>query len=141
MSDQPDRALLVAKSRDDLVAMAEALGIEIAPRARKATIIDDILKGPSAVQEGPDDEGTVRRVRRTAETSDSDLTATESSDVSDDSKSATAGQNPDEESSKDDRDADEPAIGEPGNRRRRRRGSLIVGVTRSFSTKLSKTAT
>ena len=122
MSDQPDRALLEAKSRDDLVAMAEALGIEIAPRARKATIIDDILKGPSAVQEGPDDEGTVRRVRRTAETSDSDLTATESSDISDDSKSATAGQNPDEESSKDDRDADEPAIGEPGNRRRRRRG-------------------
>ena len=83
MSDQPDRALLEAKSRDDLVAMAEALGIEIAPRARKPTIIDDILKGPSAVQEGPDDEGTVRRVRRTAETSDSDLTATESSDISD----------------------------------------------------------
>ena len=44
MSDQPDRALLEAKSRDDLVSMAAALGIEIAPRARKATIIDDILK-------------------------------------------------------------------------------------------------
>ena len=35
MSDQPDRALLEAKSRDDLVTMAEALGIEITPRARK----------------------------------------------------------------------------------------------------------
>ena len=122
MSDQPDRALLEAKSRDDLVAMAEALGIEIAPRARKATIIDDILKGPSAVQEGTDDEGTVRRVRRTAEASDSDLATTESSDTSDDTESTTAGQKTEEESARHDRDADDPGIGEPGNRRRRRRG-------------------
>jgi len=31
MSDQPDRALLESKSRDDLVAMAAALGLDIAP--------------------------------------------------------------------------------------------------------------
>ena len=98
MSDQPDRALLEAKSRDDLVTMAEALGIEIAPRARKATIIDDILKGPSAVQEGTDDEGTVRRVRRTAEASDSDLATTESSATSDHTESTTAGQKTEEDS-------------------------------------------
>ena len=51
MSDQPDRALLESKTRDDLVAMAAALGLEIAPRARKATIIDDILKGPTGGHE------------------------------------------------------------------------------------------
>lgn len=122
MSDQPDRALLEAKSRDDLVAMAEALGIEIAPRARKATIIDDILKGPSAVQEGTNDDGTVRRVRRTTEAGDSDAVETESSDASDASESATGDQETEEESSKQDRDTDDSGIGEPGNRRRRRRG-------------------
>ena len=51
MSDQPDRTVLEAKSRDDLVTMASALGIAVAPRARKATIIDDILNGPSAEQD------------------------------------------------------------------------------------------
>ena len=122
MSDQPDRALLEAKSRDDLVAMAEALGIEIAPRARKATIIDDILKGPSAVQEGTEDDGTVRRVRRTAEAGDSEAVETESSAASDESESVTADQRTEEESPKQDRDNDDSGIGEPGNRRGRRRG-------------------
>ena len=60
MSDQPDRALLEAKSRDDLVSMAAALGIEIAPRARKATIIDDILKGPSGPSESSTEQEPVQ---------------------------------------------------------------------------------
>ena len=47
MSDQPDRAVLEAKSRDDLVAMASALGIAVAPRARKATIIDVMPVAPN----------------------------------------------------------------------------------------------
>ncbi len=43
MSDMPDRALLEAKERDELLQIAAALGIEVAPRARKGTIISAIL--------------------------------------------------------------------------------------------------
>ncbi len=110
MSDQPDRALLEAKSRDDLVAMADAMGIEVAPRARKATIIDDMLKGPLASQSAADGEGTVRRVRRTA--------------GADDAAPSSEGetQRTEEENPRQDSDTDDPGVGEPGNRRRRRRG-------------------
>jgi len=124
MSDQPERALLEAKSRDDLVAMAEALGITIAPRARKATIIDDLLKGPSVAQEETEDEGSTRRVRRTAVSDSTDGIETESGDSSDASSTApdTEGQKSEEGTSKQDRDSEDAAVGEPGNRRRRRRG-------------------
>lgn len=124
MSDQPERALLEAKSRDDLVAMADALGITIAPRARKATIIDDLLKGPSVAQESKEDEVSTRRVRRTAVSASTDGTETESGDSSDGSTTApdTKGQKSEEGTPKQDREPEDAAVGEPGNRRRRRRG-------------------
>ena len=59
MSDTPDRALLESKERDELLQIAAALGIEVAPRARKGTIISAILgpQGPESTDpeagEGP----------------------------------------------------------------------------------------
>ena len=60
MSDMPDRALLEAKERDELLQIAAALGIEVAPRARKGTIIGAIL-GPDggAVADQHDGEDAV----------------------------------------------------------------------------------
>ena len=132
MSDQPDRALLESKSRDDLVAMAAALGLDIAPRARKATIIDDILKGPTSGQATNSDQpSTVRRVRRTVEQNGADASNSNSSEqtppavasVDEDDEESPK----DEERTKPDRDETEPGtaepgVAEPGNRRRRRRG-------------------
>ncbi len=129
MSDQPDRALLESKSRDDLVAMAAALGLDIAPRARKATIIDDILKGPTSGRATNSDEAsTVRRVRRTVEPVNRDRSNSDSSTQA--APEVTSGEDEndgdaspkDEERTKQDRDEDEAGVAEPGNRRRRRRG-------------------
>ena len=53
MSDTPDRALLESKERDELLQIAAALGVEVAPRARKATIISAIL-GPDNAGGSPD---------------------------------------------------------------------------------------
>ena len=124
MSDQPDRALLEAKSRDDLVVMADALGIEIAPRARKATIIDDLLKGPSVGEEAAEDEASVRRVRRATVSDGADGNETGSDDSSDGSPSSNENedQKSEEGPSRSDRDPEDAGVGEPGNRRRRRRG-------------------
>ena len=123
MSDQPDRAVLEAKSRDDLVAMASALGIAVAPRARKATIIDDILNGPSTEQDDSQVAETTRRVRRSPAAGESESTGDASSknlDV-DDSAPSEDDQETEPEAPKQ-REDDDPSIGEPGNRRRRRRG-------------------
>ncbi len=43
MLNTPDRALLESKERDELLQIAAALGVEVAPRARKATIVSAIL--------------------------------------------------------------------------------------------------
>ncbi len=95
MSDAPERALLESKSREELVAIAGAAGVEIAARARKAMIIDAILGEPgdqgggatgtlpaeaaeaedaptadaeeAPAAEAPSDGPRVRRVRRTTE--------------------------------------------------------------------------
>ena len=123
MSDQPDRALLEAKSRDDLVVMAGALGIEIAPRARKATIIDDLLKGPSVGQEATGGEVSTRRVRRTAESDSADVVQTEPANAPDGSSlNEDEVQKGGEGVTKSDNDSEDAGVGEPGNRRRRRRG-------------------
>lgn len=123
MSDQPDRALLEAKSRDDLVVMAGALGIEIAPRARKATIIDDLLKGPSVGQEAAEGEISTRRVRRTAESDGADVVQTESANTPEGSSmNEDEVQKGGEGVTKSDSDSEDAGVGEPGNRRRRRRG-------------------
>ena len=52
MSDTPDRALLESKERDELLQIAAALGIEVAPRARKGTIISAILGPEGAAETG-----------------------------------------------------------------------------------------
>ena len=123
MSDQPDRALLEAKSRDDLVVMAGALGIEIAPRARKATIIDDLLKGPSVGQEAAEAEVSTRRVRRTAESDGADVVQTEVANTPEGSSlNEDEVQKGGEGVTKSDSDSEDAGVGEPGNRRRRRRG-------------------
>ena len=115
MSDQPDRALLEAKSRDDLVSMAAALGIEIAPRARKATIIDDILKGPSGPSESSTEQEPVRRVRRSVEAPEVENSGSEDN-------STEAPENDEEQANKPTSDESDSGVAEPGNRRRRRRG-------------------
>ena len=43
MTDSPERSLLESKSRDELAAIAEAAGVKIAARARKAAMVDAIL--------------------------------------------------------------------------------------------------
>lgn len=52
MSDMPDRALLESKERDELLQIAAALGVEVAPRARKNTIIGAILAPEGEVGAG-----------------------------------------------------------------------------------------
>ncbi|HJM22139.1 MAG TPA: transcription termination factor Rho [Acidimicrobiales bacterium] len=122
MSDQPDRALLESKTRDDLVAMAAALGLEIAPRARKATIIDDILKGPTGGHESDSDNPSNRDSgHRASEEAARDATQAASGETS--TEDNNSGESPrDEEQSRQERDENEPGVAEPGNRRRRRRG-------------------
>ncbi len=92
MTDSPERKLLESKSRDELVAIAEAAGVKLPARARKAAMVDLILGesaggGDATVQgaaadigsaagtedrTGADDEAadgsgpTIRRVRRTS---------------------------------------------------------------------------
>ena len=91
MSDQPDRALLESKSRDDLVAMAAALGLEVAPRARKATIIDDILNGSTGGhQSGNDDSANDDPGRRSAEDTDERTPQSDSAKRSSPSDGSTA---------------------------------------------------
>ena len=55
MSDMPDRALLEAKERDELLQIASALGVEVPPRARKSTIINVILAPDGADGDGRDE--------------------------------------------------------------------------------------
>ncbi|MED5361284.1 MAG: hypothetical protein VX760_01930, partial [Actinomycetota bacterium] len=86
MSDQPDRALLEAKSRDDLVTMAGALGIEVAPRARKANIIDDILNGPSSTQDSSQIDETSSKGGKSVDAADSDSTEADPPEDSDESE-------------------------------------------------------
>ncbi|MCY3609244.1 MAG: hypothetical protein OXG57_12480 [Acidimicrobiaceae bacterium] len=52
MSDMPNRALLESKERDELLQIAAALGVEVAPRARKNTIIGAILAPEGEVGTG-----------------------------------------------------------------------------------------
>jgi transcription termination factor Rho len=60
MTDSPERSLLESKSRDELAAIADAAGVKIPARARKAAMVDAILgetpgngAGPSAAADGP----------------------------------------------------------------------------------------
>jgi len=89
MSDSPDRQLLESKSRDELVAIANATGVDIPARARKAAIVEALLSTnekaktnaapPSASSKQSDpprsnvpNQAKVRRVRIAAEEGTSD---------------------------------------------------------------------
>jgi len=107
MSDAPERALLESKSREELVAIADAAGVSVPARARKALIVDAILGEPGessasgdaatksesndepAAAEAAASDGTrVRRVRRT--TNESDHSADHGEDTADDEVEAEA---------------------------------------------------
>ncbi len=127
MPDTPDRALLESKERDELLQIAAALGVEVAPRARKNTIISAIL--------GPHDaEGTAEAVIDAAEapavTTRTRIPAVRDADSSggDDASGdapRTAGS---QDTSPDERPPDandasgDVPVAEEGNRRSRRRG-------------------
>ena len=146
MSDTPDRALLESKERDELLQIATALGVEVAPRARKATIISAIL--------GPDDAGSsadngAEATADGAETAEAPAVTTRKrtpaasgprSDAAVDESSASprAAESHDAPAGETPPDAEdatpEMPVAEEGNRRSRRRGrgrddAAIVGET------------
>ena len=143
MSDMPDRALLEAKERDELLQIAAALGIEVAPRARKGTIIGAILgpdggavadqhDGEDAVGAEPAAPAVTKRTRIPAPPSDSGAAtgggtgaASEQPDApSGERATAEADAEPPAEADASDSgasDSDVP-VAEEGNRRSRRRG-------------------
>ncbi len=131
MSDTPDRALLESKERDELLQIAAALGVEVAPRARKNTIISAIL-GPHDAEgtaDGPAEAATdaaeapaVTTRTRTPAVRDADVSGGD--DASGDAPRTADSQDasPDERpSDANDASGDAP-VAEEGNRRSRRRG-------------------
>ena len=153
MSDTPDRALLEAKERDELLQIAAALGVDVAPRARKNTLIDAILAPDGAAAgDGSDDDAAgaesetptvTKRTRIPAPPSDdgsatgAGATEAHSDTASGRSAAAQADAEPSAEtgdaSDGGASDADVP-VAEEGNRRSRRRGkgrddAQIVGET------------
>ena len=144
MSDMPDRALLEAKERDELMQIAAALGVDVPPRARKNTIIGAILApeggagagddtGDTAPAAAPDAEApTVTKRTRTPVPPPSDSTTSDAEaaseppaapsdlDASAEDRSGTQADGGD--------DADggtsgpDVPVAEEGNRRSRRRG-------------------
>ena len=134
MSDMPDRALLESKERDELLQIAAALGVEVAPRARKHTIISAIL-GPHDAAGTADGDS-----EPTADSADAPVTKTRTrtpavpdadgsggNDPADDaspaSRTAKSQDSPAGEVPPDDQDSSsEVPVAEEGNRRSRRRG-------------------
>ena len=152
MSDTPDRALLESKERDELLQIATALGVEVAPRARKATIISAILApdggastgekktdGSAEAEAASDAPAVTKRTRTPAPPADS-APAT-GADTPADQPAAANGPDVSAERSPEAGDAadseaasPEVPVAEEGNRRSRRRGrgrddQPIVGET------------
>ncbi|MCY3891729.1 MAG: hypothetical protein OXF65_00350 [Acidimicrobiaceae bacterium] len=154
MSDTPDRALLESKERDELLQIAAALGVEVAPRARKGTIISAIL-GPegaastdeetsqssAAAEAAPEAPAVTKRTRTPARPPDAGAAA----DAGAEPAAAPADPGGSTEDGAEAQDAagtaadtgtsapDAP-VAEEGNRRSRRRGrgrddTQIVGET------------
>jgi transcription termination factor Rho len=140
MSDMPDRALLESKERDELLQIAAALGVEVAPRARKNTIIGAILapEGEASAGENESDgsadaeaaseaPAVTKRTRTPAPPRDAsdDAGPEQRAAVSDSGASAEgatevqgeAGDAADSETA-----ASDVPVAEEGNRRSRRRG-------------------
>ena len=156
MSDTPDRALLESKERDELLQIAAALGIEVAPRARKGTIISAILEpdgtasadeeageSPAEAEAASEAPAVTKRTRTPARSpdtgpaADADAGAESTAAASDPSGSSEDGAGaPEAASSAADSAASTPdvPVAEEGNRRSRRRGrgrddAQIVGET------------
>lgn len=134
MSDTPDRALLESKERDELLQIAAALGVEVAPRARKHTIISAIL-GPhdaAGVTDGDaeptaDSASAPATKTRTRTPAVPDAGSSGGNDPADDaspsSRTAESQDSPAGEAPPDDQDSSsEVPVAEEGNRRSRRRG-------------------
>lgn len=134
MSDTPDRALLESKERDELLQIAAALGVEVAARARKNTIISAIL-GPDDGDGGTDDttepttgsaSAPVTKTRtRTPAVRDADGSGGDGAadDASPSSPTAESQETPAGDVPPDDQDSSaEVPVAEEGNRRSRRRG-------------------
>ena len=156
MSDMPDRALLESKERDELLQIAAALGVEVAPRARKNTIIGAILapEGEASTSEG-ESEGSAdaeaasgapavtKRTRTPAPPADAapassaEASAEQPAAASDPAASAEAGSQAQGEAgdaAESGAAAPDVPVAEEGNRRSRRRGrgrddAQIVGET------------
>ena len=136
MSDMPDRALLEAKERDELLQIAAALGIEVVPRARKSTIISAILVPDGASSTGGGEtEGSTEVVADTSAVTTRTRTPAPPTDARPSTRVDSAAAEPPAEEAQSPSDADdndvEPAgegsgpdalVAEEGNRRSRRRG-------------------
>lgn len=151
MSDMPDRALLEAKERDELLQIAAALGVEVAPRARKNTIIgailapegeagtseeqSDVSAGAEAASESP---AVTKRTRTPAPPADAAPAAASAEQPAAASDPAAPTKGAPEAEAGDAADSGAAApdvpVAEEGNRRSRRRGrgrdeAQIVGET------------
>lgn len=156
MSDMPDRALLESKERDELQQIAAALGVEVAPRARKNTIIGAILApegevgagkevsdGSAEADAASDAPAVTKRTRTPTPPADAtpatgaDVPAEQPAAASDpgaSTESAAEAEGEAGEAADSGTAAPEAPVAEDGNRRSRRRGrgrddTQIVGET------------
>ncbi|MCY3584944.1 MAG: hypothetical protein OXG76_04520 [Acidimicrobiaceae bacterium] len=156
MSDMPDRALLESKERDELLQIAAALGVEVAPRARKNTIIGAILApegevgtgkeasdGSAEADAASDAPAVTKRTRTPTPPADAtpatgaDVPAEQPAAASDpvaSTESAAEAEGEAGEAADSGTSAPDAPVAEEGNRRSRRRGrgrddTQIVGET------------
>ena len=156
MSDMPDRALLESKERDELLQIAAALGVEVAPRARKNTIIGAILApegevgtgkeasdGSAEADAASDAPAVTKRTRTPTPPADAtpatgaDVPAEQpaaASDPGSSTESAAEAEGEAGEAADSGTSAPDAPVAEEGNRRSRRRGrgrddTQIVGET------------
>ncbi|MDE0133467.1 MAG: hypothetical protein OXH86_08740 [Acidimicrobiaceae bacterium] len=152
----PNRALLESKERDELLQIAAALGVEVAPRARKNTIIGAILApegevgtgkeasdGSAEADAASDAPAVTKRTRTPTPPADAtpatgaDVPAEQPAAASDpgaSTESAAEAEGEAGEAADSGTSAPDAPVAEEGNRRSRRRGrgrddTQIVGET------------
>jgi transcription termination factor Rho len=106
----PARASLQAKSKEDLVEIAKATGVTVAPRATKSSLIESIVNSQGA-SEKPQEDGAARpsravRSRRTVATPDDDFESILKDYAPDTTVSATSSEQP--QSTRPEREPREP---------------------------------
>ncbi len=82
-----EKSALESKDKDQLIAIAEALGVKASARSSKATLVDQILEKTGATAPA----APKPRAGRTAKVAPSDEAADTSSDDNDDAESSNAG--------------------------------------------------